>query len=216
MTTPSPTFFQQALRQARRVIALTAAVAATAAFAKAPEVMPEMPSAPVPYSVLAPQPAGDTVAADKVAGDINGDGEADFANPTGNSQRGKDAYGEGRFGASRTGHIHAGVDYVANAGQEVRAPIAGFVTRVGFPYKDSAEFRYIEITNRSTGYTARVMYVGPEVQVGQALALGQVIGHAQNLKRRYPNGITNHVHLEIARLGGRQLDCAKLIPTASA
>ena len=211
MTTPSPTFFQQALRQARRVIALTACVAATAAFAKAPEVMPQMPSAPVPYAALASQPAAE----DKVTGDINGDGQADFVNPTGNGARGKDAYGEGRFGASRTGHIHAGVDYVAHAGQEVRAPIAGFVTRVGFPYKDSAEFRYIEITNRSTGYTARVMYVGPEVQEGQALALGQTIGRAQSLHRRYPNGITNHVHLEIARLDGRQLDAARLIPVSA-
>ena len=208
---------QLALRQLRRVIVLTGAVAATAAFAKAPEVMPEMAQAgavtPVSYAVGVPQKvAAYKVAQDKVTGDINGDGQADFVNPTGNGPRGKDAYGEGRFGASRTGHIHAGVDYVAQAGQDVRAPIAGFVTKVGFPYKDSAEYRYIEITNRSTGYTARVMYVGPEVQVGQALALGQVIGQAQNLKRRYPNGITNHVHLEIARLGGRHLDCAKLIP----
>jgi murein DD-endopeptidase MepM/ murein hydrolase activator NlpD len=183
--------------------------------------MPDMAAmgaaTPMSYAVAASQQAAAyKIAQDKIAGDVTGDGQVDFANPTGQAQRGKDNYGFGYFGASRTGHIHEGVDYVSNPGQEVRAPIAGFVTKVGFPYKDSSEFRYIEITNRSTGYTARVMYVGPEVQVGQTLALGQVIGHAQNLKRRYPNGITNHVHLEIAHLGGHQIDCAKLIPTASA
>ena len=217
MTTPSPTLAQRACRQLRRLVAVTAAVAATAAFAKAPEAMPEMAEAqahkPVSYAVGIPaKAAGYRIVHQDAAADINGDGQADFANPTGKGPRGKDAYGSGHFGASRTGHVHEGVDYVAEAGQEVMAPIAGFVTRVGYAYKDSYDFRYIEITNRSTGYTARVMYVGPEVQVGQALALGQVIGRAQSLQRRYPRGITNHVHLEIARLGGRQLDATRLIP----
>lgn len=215
MTTPSP--IQRACRQLRRLVAVTAAVAATAAFAKVPETMPEMAGAeahkPVSYASAVPaRAAGYRIAHQDATADINGDGQADFANPTGRSPRGKDAYGSGHFGASRTGHIHAGVDYVADAGQTVIAPIAGFVTRVGYAYKDSHDYRYVEITNRTTGYMARVMYVGPEVQVGQALALGQTIGRAQNLQRRYPRGITNHVHLEIARLGGRQLDASRLIP----
>jgi murein DD-endopeptidase MepM/ murein hydrolase activator NlpD len=146
--------------------------------------------------------------------DINGDGTPDFVNPTGKAPRGQDAYGSGEFGASRTGHTHAGVDYVSQAGQQVLAPIAGFVTRVGYAYRDSAHYRYVEITNRMTGYTARVMYVGPEVREGQALALGQPIGHAQTLQTRYPS-ITDHVHLEIARLGGRQVDAAHLIPVSA-
>jgi murein DD-endopeptidase MepM/ murein hydrolase activator NlpD len=208
---------QHVVRQLRRLVAVTAAVAATAAFAKTPEAMPELPGlnapSPVSYATALPGKAQSyKLAHEQVTADINGDGQADFVNPTGKSARGKDAYGAGHFGASRGGREHAGVDYVAEAGQQVVAPIAGFVTRVGFAYKDSADYRYVEITNRLTGYSARVMYVGPEVHVGQTLALGQVIGRAQSLERRYPHGITNHIHLEIARLDGRQLDAARLIP----
>jgi murein DD-endopeptidase MepM/ murein hydrolase activator NlpD len=219
VTTPSPNFVRLAARQLRRLVALTAVVAATAAFAKAPETMPALAQGeaarPVSYAVAVPAKASYRIAQDITLSDINGDGEADFANPTGKAPRGKDAYGSGHFGASRTGHIHEGVDYVAEAGQQVVAPIAGFVTKVGYAYRDSYDFRYIEITNRMTGYTARVMYVGPEVQVGQTLALGQPIGRAQSLTRRYPNGITNHVHLEIARLGGRQIDASRVIPVSA-
>jgi murein DD-endopeptidase MepM/ murein hydrolase activator NlpD len=212
-----------AARQLRRLIGLTAMAAATAAFAQAPDIAavapltleapvqaPAAASAPLPkavgYALLGPN------AAPARGADVNGDGQADFANPTGKSPRGEDAYGSGAFGAVRTGHMHAGVDYVSEAGQQVFAPIAGFVTRVGYAYKDDHNFRYVEITNRLTGYTARVMYVGPEVQVGQTLALGQPIGYAQTLQRRYPRGITDHVHVEVARLNGRTVDAARLIP----
>ena len=145
--------------------------------------------------------------------DVTGDGQPDFVNPTGLAPRGEDAYGSGEFGASRTGHIHAGVDYVASAGQRVFAPIAGHVTRIGHPYADDASFRYVEITNPQTGYKARVMYVGPEVREGERVDLGDQIGRAQTLQRRYPRGITDHVHLEIARLNGRTMNAAVLVPT---
>ena len=145
--------------------------------------------------------------------DVTGDGQPDFVNPTGQAPRGKDAYGSGAFGASRTGHIHAGVDYVAHAGQRVFAPIAGHVTRIGHPYSDDASFRYVEITNPQTGYKARVMYVGPQVREGERVDLGEEIGRAQTLQRRYPRGITDHVHLEIARLNGRTMNAAVLVPT---
>src|SRR4029079_5685517 len=65
--------------------------------------------------------------------DVDGDGQEDFTNPTGQAMREHDGYGDGRFGASRDGggREHEGVDYVADAGQEVRAPISGYVTRIG-------------------------------------------------------------------------------------
>ena len=145
--------------------------------------------------------------------DVNGDGQADFVNPTGMGPRGKDAYGSGAFGASRGGRGHAGVDYVASAGQRVYAPIGGIITRIGQPYSDDANFRYVEITNPQIGYKARVMYVGPEVREGERVNLGEEIGRAQTLQRRYPRGITDHVHLEIARLDGRTMNAATLVPT---
>ena len=160
------------------------------------------------YTVLGP---GASIQLSKGA-DVTGDGQPDFANPTGLGPRGKDAYGSGEFGAVRTGHIHAGVDYVASAGQRVFAPISGHVTRIGHPYADDATFRYVEITNPRLGYKARVMYVGPQVREGEEIALGEEIGRAQTLQRRYPRGITDHVHLEIARLNGRTMNAAVLVP----
>ena len=53
------------------------------------------------------------------------------------------------------------------------------------------------------------------VQEGETVALGEEIGRAQTLQRRYPRGITDHVHLEIARLNGRTVNAATLIPVRS-
>lgn len=143
--------------------------------------------------------------------DVDGDGAADFANPTGEAPREHDGYGEGRFGASRDGGAreHAGVDYAAKAGQRVIAPISGYVTKVGFPYGDDERLRYVEITNPALNLTARVFYLNPDVEVGQAVRVGKPIGRAATLQDRYP-GITDHVHLEV-RDRGRTLDAETVI-----
>lgn len=148
-----------------------------------------------------------------VGRDIDGDGAPDVVNPTGAAARDVDAYGSGAFGASRDGgaRSHAGVDYIAAAGQPVRAPISGFVTKIGFPYAGDTGLRYIEIDNPALKIVARVFYVQPDVTVGQVIRLGAIIGQAQTLQARYPGGITDHVHLELADANGRKLDASKLI-----
>ena len=105
---------------------------------------------------------------------------------------------------------HEGVDYVAAAGQPVQAPISGYVTRIGYAYDDDLSFRYVEITNPALRYQARVLYVSPDVAVGQTVRLGEAIGEAQSLQRRYP-GITDHVHLELARLDLGHIDATRMI-----
>ena len=144
--------------------------------------------------------------------DVDGDGQPDFANPTGRAVRSCDDFGCGAFGSSRDGGArrHEGVDYDASAGQAVDAPISGFVSKIGEAYVDDGRYRFVEITNPALRYTARVFYVDPSVSDGQAVHLGQAIGVAHSLQPRYP-GITNHVHLEIGRLGGPRVDCARLI-----
>lgn len=145
--------------------------------------------------------------------DLDGDGASDVVNPTGHSPRGLDAYGSGRFGASRDGGTrqHMGVDYIATAGQAVLAPISGYVTKIGYPYADDTELRYVEIDNPALKISARVFYVDPGVVVGQAVRLGTRIGVAQTLQARYPGGITDHVHLEMADGAGHKLDAATLL-----
>ena len=144
--------------------------------------------------------------------DLDGDGQPDVANPTGHAPRGADAYGEGRFHATRDGgeREHEGVDYIATPGQPVEAPISGYVSKIGFAYPDDQTLRYIEIDNPALHLTARVFYVDPNVAVGDAVAVGHPIGVAHSLQRRYPLGITDHVHLEIAEQG-RKVDASTLI-----
>jgi murein DD-endopeptidase MepM/ murein hydrolase activator NlpD len=144
--------------------------------------------------------------------DLDGDGQADIANPTGQAPRQTDAYGEGGFHASRDGGArqHEGVDYVATPGQTVSAPISGYVTKIGYAYPDDQTLRFVEIDNPALHLTARVFYVDPRVAVGDAVAIGHPIGQAHSLQQRYPLGITDHVHLEIAERG-RKVDAATLI-----
>lgn len=144
--------------------------------------------------------------------DLDGDGQADIADPTGQAPRGEDAYGEGRFHAARDGggRTHDGVDYVATPGQAVVAPVSGYVTKIGLAYPGDETLRFVEIDNPALHLTARVFYVDPDVAVGDTVAVGGPIGHAHSLQRRYPNGITDHIHLEIARQG-RKLDAETLI-----
>jgi murein DD-endopeptidase MepM/ murein hydrolase activator NlpD len=144
--------------------------------------------------------------------DIDGDGAPDFANPTGAAPRGHDAFGDGEFGARRDGgtRAHEGVDYIAQAGQAVRAPMSGYVTKIGFAYAGDTELKFVEITNPALGYAARAFYVNPGVEVGQTVRLGQTIGAVASLQGHYP-GITDHVHLEILAPGGDRVNAAQLI-----
>jgi peptidoglycan LD-endopeptidase LytH len=142
--------------------------------------------------------------------DVDGDGAADFVNPTGKGVRAHDAFGEGEFGASRDGggRGHEGVDYIADAGQTVVAPISGYVTKIGQAYSDG-DFRFIEISNPALQFEARVFYVRPDVKVGDVVRLGTPIGTVRTLQTRYA-GITDHVHLELMD-HGRRINSERLI-----
>lgn len=145
--------------------------------------------------------------------DVDGDGRADFANPTGQEPRLYDAYGEGEFGARRDGgsRRHEGVDYKARAGQDVDAPISGYVTKIGLAYSGDQTLKFVEITNPALNYAARVFYVNPKVQVGDTVAIGQPIATAHSLQRKYPGGMTDHVHLEILDRRGARIDATRMI-----
>ena len=144
--------------------------------------------------------------------DVDGDGAADFVNPTGAAPRGHDDFGDGEFGARRDGgsRSHEGVDYTAIAGQKVAAPISGYVTKIGYAYSGSADLKFVEITNPALGYVARAFYISPGVEVGQTVRLGQAIGRVESLQGHYP-GIVDHVHLEVMEPGGDRVNAAELI-----
>lgn len=122
--------------------------------------------------------------------------------------RGNDPTGHGYYGAKRSGgRRHKGVDLVCNLGDNVLAPISGKVTKVGYPYSFNLSFRYVEISNDT--YRVRLMYVSPDVELGDHVAKYQVIGYAQDIAA-YWNGrsiipsvfktkslMTNHIHFEV-------------------
>jgi murein DD-endopeptidase MepM/ murein hydrolase activator NlpD len=174
------------------------------------------PIAPAPaqsaYATAAPQAAAPVEQLVWSGVDVDGDGQADFANPTGKDVRGCDEFGCGSFGAERDagGRRHEGADFDAAAGQKVDAPMSGFVSKIGAAYPGDARYHYVEITNPALHYEARVFYVDPTVREGDAVHIGQPIGRAHSLQPRY-HGITNHVHLEIGRIGGRRLDPERFI-----
>lgn len=140
----------------------------------------------------------------------------ELVNPTGHTLRGEDIYGAGAFGASRGNgtHRHRGADYLAEPGELVRAPISGIVQRIGFAYRGDERYRYVELKSEDQTRDVRVLYVGPEVQLGAVVRAGEPIGRAQDLSRRYPRGITNHVHVEL-RENGALADPADVLPPAS-
>lgn len=148
--------------------------------------------------------------------DLDGDGLVDLANPTTGQLRALDAYGEGRFGASRDSgaRTHAGTDFVAAPGSPVLAPIGGMITKIGHAYDGDTGLRFVEITMPESGVAARVFYVDPIVAVGAAVGAGASIGVAQDLTGRYPHGMTNHVHVEIVDGAGVHVDPAKVLPVA--
>ncbi len=99
---------------------------------------------------------------------------------------------------------------MAKAGQDVQAPISGYVTKIGYAYAGSSDLKFVEISNPALGYVARAFYVTPGVEVGQTVRLGETIGTDQSLQKHYP-GITNHVHLEVMEPGGERVNAAELI-----
>jgi murein DD-endopeptidase MepM/ murein hydrolase activator NlpD len=202
----------------RRLIILAGALALTvgASALAAPIVRHAAPPHQLAIRVAtASQPAPSPVPLRLVwtGADVDGDGQPDFVNPTGKGLRQTDAYGYGAFDASRDGGArrHEGVDFMAEAGQPVVAPISGYVTKIGFAYPGDDTLKFVEISNPALHYEARVFYVDPKVVVGQVVRLGDVIGVHHTLEHKYPDGMTDHVHLEITDTRGAHIDATRVI-----
>ena len=124
--------------------------------------------------------------------------------------RGNDQHGSGAFGASRGGGTrkHNGVDIACVKGTTVISPVAGKVTKIGFPYdpKDLSKgyLRYVEVTTEKKN-RHRFFYITPKVDVGDLIAIGDVLGATQGLTSVYI-GITDHFHYEVIDPWGAFID----------
>lgn len=112
-----------------------------------------------------------------------------------------DPAGRGYFKATRKPSIHKGVDLLCEPGELVMAPIAGRVHRLGYPYADDLEYRYVEIRNEGE-LRCRVFYVSPTAFVGDQVEAGDEIGFAQDIAQRY----------KIDASGGIRYRTCKMLP----
>ena len=113
-----------------------------------------------------------------------------------------DKAGSGAYGAPRGSRTHCGIDYHCTPGEPVLSPVAGEVTKLGYPYGDDLTWRYVQITDEK-GENHRLFYVEPAVALGQVVNGGEAIAIAQDISERYPDqGMLPHVHYEIKTAGG--------------
>lgn len=117
------------------------------------------------------------------------------------SIRGFDKFGCGAFGASRDGgtRTHKGVDIITRDGEPFYSLNEGTVTKLGYVYKGSYTFRYVQVTDKD-GAAWRYHYLTPTVELGLKIKVGQEIGTSQSLEKKYP-GITPHCHFEVMKNG---------------
>ena len=127
--------------------------------------------------------------------------------------RGKDDWGDGRYGASRTNsdntvRKHKGLNIVATPGETVVSPINGTYVRPARPYADDPRFSGIVIKG-DDGSEVKVLYVDPaqNLKPGDPVIAGKTpIGTSQDITKKYPasktkKAITNHVHIQIKKDG---------------
>jgi murein DD-endopeptidase MepM/ murein hydrolase activator NlpD len=119
--------------------------------------------------------------------------------------RGTDQYGSGGFGASRGNRKHMGVDLACYPGTRILSLWTGEVTKIGYPYHEHRQFRYVEVRGEGTGNHYRVFYISPDVKRGEFVYNLDKLGTAQDLTTLYPD-ITNHVHFEVKNANDEYVD----------
>ena len=120
--------------------------------------------------------------------------------PTGGGIRNDDG-GSGLWLAKRGLKLHQGVDYELpnGPGQLVVSPITGILVRIAYPYSDTQEYSGCEI--RGADIWIKMFYLRPyDSLIGQEILMGQPIGIAQDIGKRYKNVIP-HIHLEASVMG---------------
>lgn len=138
-----------------------------------------------------------------------------YHNPTGKAVRRTDRYGSGEYGASRGRRTHDGVDYIAQAEQNVVSPISGRVLRISWPYASGIDANVLEGVEieASDGTRCWVWYIKPAVNIiNQVVKAGvTVIGRAKTLSNRYSKEITDHVHVRLQTRFGSSVNPSTVI-----
>jgi len=102
------------------------------------------------------------------------------------------------------------VDFKADAGQPVEAPISGYVTKIGYAYPGEKTLKFRRDHQPGAELCRPRLLCGPGGRGRDAVALGHEIARPQP-ERKYPGGMTNHVHLEIMDRPEHRIDAARMI-----
>jgi len=121
----------------------------------------------------------------------------DLINPTGKGIR-SDSAGDGHWQARRGSRLHKGIDLLCTPGQDIVAPIKGFIIRVAFPYADDISWKGIVIAG--DWCRIKMYYLEPFVGIGKEVYCGESIGKAQNISLRYGGDMRPHIHLEFEEI----------------
>jgi murein DD-endopeptidase MepM/ murein hydrolase activator NlpD len=120
--------------------------------------------------------------------------EFKMISPTGLGIR-NDSQGHGYYGAPRGARKHAGTDYICSPKQDVVAPIDGVITRIAYPYTDK---KYEGVILENDFVRLKIFYFIPIPRlIGKQVRQGDVIGYAQDIRKKYGDKMIPHIHLEI-------------------
>ena len=115
-----------------------------------------------------------------------------------------DAQGFGHFGAHRvrpTGPgIHEGIDLATDPEEALYSPLDGSIVRE--PKYGQFTGIVIRGSGQWDGYEVKILYARG-LKSGD-VRCGELIGFAENIKVKYGQSITNHIHVEVRLLGAMQ------------
>nr|XP_025037024.1 leukocyte cell-derived chemotaxin-2 [Pelodiscus sinensis] len=116
------------------------------------------------------------------------------AGNSGNRVRGRDNFGSGVYGASRSGgRKHRGVDVICSDGSTVYAPFSGTIERRVNPYKKNNAINN-GLQLRGGAFCIQMFYIKPMKYSGR-INKGEKIGVMLPMQSVY-RGITSHVHVQ--------------------
>jgi murein DD-endopeptidase MepM/ murein hydrolase activator NlpD len=100
-----------------------------------------------------------------------------------------------------TFHLHEGLDIFADFGTPIRAPDAGVVTRSSDSYPGGVSVT-MRVHDGTVYYFAHLLRRAEELQVGQSVEMGTVLGYVGNSGNA--DGGAPHLHFEVNRGGEAQ------------
>ena len=114
----------------------------------------------------------------------------------------QDSYGEGEFGAKRSGkRLHLGADILAAVGTPVYAAKCGLVINAEY---NNGLGNYVEILHRSGLVTIYAHLSRMNVYQGQRVCQGQKIGEIGKTGNAKNRLILAHLHFEVRKYGAPQ------------